>query len=102
MYTVLPTTVPLSYGNRAMGRAFEITVVDGNVSTSGSFQLTNESMSPLFAATAEATEEVIYNANFKAATVTSARGSLQAIPIEDLQLILEKHQVLGWDKSLRP
>ena len=57
--------------------------------------LVNDSMSPLFAATAEATEEAIYNAIFKATTVTSSRGTLQAIPIEDLQGILEKHQVLG-------
>ena len=59
-------------------------------------------MSPLFAATAEATEEAIYNAIFKATTVSSARGTLQAIPIEDLKRILEKHGVLDWDKTQRP
>jgi D-aminopeptidase len=64
--------------------------------------LVNDSMSPLFAATAEATEEAIYNAIFKATTVTSSRGTLEAIPIEDLKRILEKHQVLGWDKTQRP
>lgn len=64
--------------------------------------LGNESMSPLFAAAAEATEEAIYNAIFKATTVTSSRGTLKAIPIEDLERILEKHKVLGWDESLRP
>ncbi len=61
--------------------------------------LVNESMSPLFAATAEATEEAIYNAIFKATTVSSSRGTLEAIPIEELMRILEKHQVLGWDLS---
>ena len=64
--------------------------------------LVNDSMSPLFAATVEATEEAIYNAIFKATTVTSSRGTLEAIPIEDLKRILEKYQVLGWDKSQRP
>ena len=64
--------------------------------------LVNASMSPLFAVTAEATEEAIYNAIFKATTVTSSRGTLKAIPIKDLKRILEKHQVLGWDKSQRP
>jgi D-aminopeptidase len=64
--------------------------------------LANDSMSPLFAATAEATEEAIYNAIFKATTVTSSRGTLEAIPIDELKRILEKHQVLGWDKSQRP
>ncbi len=64
--------------------------------------LDNASMSPLFAATAEATEEAIYNAIFKATTVTSSRGTLEAIPIDELKRILEKYRVLGWDKSLRP
>jgi D-aminopeptidase len=64
--------------------------------------LVNASMSPLFAVTAEATEEAIYNAIFKATTVSSSRGTLKAIPIKDLKRILEKHQVLGWDKSQRP
>ena len=64
--------------------------------------LVNESMSPLFAATAEATEEAIYNAIFKATTVTSSRGTLEAIPVDELMRILEKHQVLDWDKTQRP
>lgn len=64
--------------------------------------LVNASMSPLFAATAEATEEAIYNAILKATTVSSSRGTLEAIPIDDLTRILEKHRALDWDKSLRP
>jgi len=64
--------------------------------------LVNESMSPLFAIAAEATEEAIYNAIFKATTVSSSRGTLTAIPIEDLQRILEKYQVLDWDKTISP
>jgi len=64
--------------------------------------LTNESMSPLFAATAEATEEAIYNAIFKATTVRSSRGTREAIPIDRLMSILEKHGALGWDETLPP
>lgn len=64
--------------------------------------LVNASMSPLFAAAAEATEEAIYNAIFKATTVTSSRGTLKAIPIDDLKRILRKHDVLNWDVSLSP
>ena len=59
--------------------------------------LVNDSMSPLFAATAEATEEAIYNAIFKATTVSSARGELQAIPMDSLIQILERYEVLNWD-----
>lgn len=62
--------------------------------------LVNESMTPLFAATAEATEESIYNAIFKATTVSSSRGELRAIPVEDLMRILEKYQSLNWDQSI--
>ncbi len=64
--------------------------------------LTNSAMSPLFAATAEATEEAIYNAIFKATTISSSRGTREAIPIERLIEILTKHGVLDWNDSLPP
>ena len=64
--------------------------------------LTNEAMSPLFAATAEATEEAVYNAIFKATTVESSRGKLEAIPVDALMRVLEKYNVLGWDRTLAP
>ncbi len=64
--------------------------------------LVNESMSPLFAATVEATEEAIYNAIFKATTVTSARGTLEAIPLEPLLEVLREYRVLDWDRRLPP
>ena len=63
-------------------------------------ELVNASMTPLFAATAEATEEAIYNAIFKATTVTSSRGELQAVPIDELVRILEKHRALNWDETV--
>ncbi len=56
--------------------------------------LVNASMSPLFAAVAETTEEAIYNAIFRATTVTSSRGTLKAIRIEDLERILKKYNAL--------
>lgn len=65
-------------------------------------ELVNTSMSPLFAAAVEATEEAIYNAIFKATTVTSSRGTLEAIPIDKLREILEKYNVLDWDSSISP
>jgi len=42
------------------------------------------------------------NAIFKATTVSSSRGTLEAIPIDELLRILEKHPVLGWNTSQRP
>ena len=65
-----------------------------------SLSLVNASMSPLFAATAEATEEAIYNAIFKATTVESDRGIRKAVPIKDLMRILEKYNALHWDKNI--
>lgn len=64
--------------------------------------LTNEAMSPLFAAAAEATEEAVYNAILKATTVESSRGKLDAIPLDEVKRILAKYNVLNWDKSLSP
>ena len=64
--------------------------------------LVNASMSPLFAATAEATEEAIYNAILKATTVSSSRGTLEAISIKDVERVLKKYNVLNWDESISP
>jgi D-aminopeptidase len=64
--------------------------------------LTNEAMSPLFAATAEATEEAIYNAVLKATTVESSRGRKEAIPLDEVKRILAKYNVLNWDETLSP
>jgi len=65
-------------------------------------ELVNESMSPLFAAAAEATEEAIYNAILKATTVQSSRGRLEAIPLEETIAILKKYNALHWDETLPP
>jgi D-aminopeptidase len=62
--------------------------------------LVNESMTPLFAATAGATEEAIYSAIFKATTISSSRGELRAIPLKDLMSVLEKYQSLNWDQTI--
>ncbi|MFT5935151.1 MAG: D-aminopeptidase, partial [Pseudohongiellaceae bacterium] len=62
--------------------------------------LVNSSLSPLFAATAEATEEAIYNAIFKATTITSERGSLEAVPLDQVMEILEKYRALNWDQTI--
>ncbi len=64
--------------------------------------LVNAAMSPLFAATVEATEEAIYNALFMATAVTSSRGTLQAIPHDEVLRILRKYDSLYWDTHLPP
>ena len=64
--------------------------------------LVNASMSPLFAAAAEATEEAIYNAILKATTVTSSRGVAEAISVEDVTRVLKKYNALNWDEKISP
>jgi len=63
--------------------------------------LVNDSLSPLFAAVTEATVEAVYNAIFKATTVSSARGELKAVPIERVKTILEKYNALHWGTNLK-
>jgi D-aminopeptidase len=56
--------------------------------------LANDSMSPLFLAVIEATEEAIYNSLFRA-TTTSGRGhTVEALPIDRTIDILRKHGAL--------
>jgi D-aminopeptidase len=54
-------------------------------------ELTNDQMSPLFQAVAEATEEAIYNSLLKARTVKGARGTAEALPIDKVKEILRKY-----------
>jgi D-aminopeptidase len=64
--------------------------------------LLNPAMSPLFTAVVEATEEAVYNALFKATTVSGRGNTLEAIPLEKTIAILEKYRVLDWDRTLPP
>jgi D-aminopeptidase len=57
--------------------------------------LGNESMSPLFLAAIEATEEAIYNSLFRASTVTGRDGhTAEALPLGRTLEILRRHGVL--------
>ncbi len=53
--------------------------------------LSNGSVSALFAATVEATEEAIYNSLLKAETVTSNGRTVRALPIEETVEILRRY-----------
>ena len=56
--------------------------------------LSNGSISPIFEATVEATEEAIYNSLFKAITVTSNGRTVEALPIEETTDILRRYGVI--------
>jgi len=53
--------------------------------------LSNDSMSPLFLAVIEATEEAIYNSLFKATTTTGNGHTVDAIPVDRTIEILRRH-----------
>jgi D-aminopeptidase len=55
--------------------------------------LPNDAMSGLFQAVVEATEEAIYNSLFMATTVASRSGTVEAIPLDRVKLILAKYGV---------
>jgi D-aminopeptidase len=51
----------------------------------------NDLMSPLFQATADATEEAIYNSLLRAETVRGYRGVVRALPVDSTVMILKRH-----------
>ena len=59
-------------------------------------ELGNESMSPLFEAVIEATEEAIYNSLFRACTMTGMDGhTVNALPLKETLEILRKYSVVS-------
>ncbi|MEJ7810180.1 MAG: P1 family peptidase [Gemmatimonadaceae bacterium] len=58
-------------------------------------ELANDEMSALFEGVVEATEEAIYNSLFAATSVTSRRGTVDAIPLDRVREVLRKYGVAG-------
>src|SRR4051812_16961767 len=57
--------------------------------------LPNDSMSPLFLACVEATEEAVYNSLLRATTVTGRSGArVEALPIDETIKILKKYKAI--------
>ncbi len=57
--------------------------------------LSNESMSPLFEAVIEATEEAIYNSMFKAHDVSGNGHTVKALPLKETIDLLKKHNAIA-------
>lgn len=53
-------------------------------------ELSNDAMTPLFQAVADATEEAILNSLFQATTVKGHRGTAEALPLEQIRKILPR------------
>jgi D-aminopeptidase len=63
-------------------------------STSRATPLSNESMSPLFQAVVEATEEAIYNSLFQATAVRGPTANGEPLPLDKTREILRRHGIL--------
>ncbi len=57
--------------------------------------LSNDSMSPLFLAVIEATEEAVYNSLFRATTATGRGRRVEALPMDRTLDILRKHGLVS-------
>jgi D-aminopeptidase len=62
------------------------------IARKGNAEVANDDISPLFQATVEATEEAIYNSLFAASTVSSRRGTVEALPIDEVLRIMRSHR----------
>jgi D-aminopeptidase len=62
--------------------------------------LSNDAITPLVQAVAEATEEAVYNSLFRAVSVTGPRGTTDALPIEQTLEVLRKYGVLYLDRGI--
>lgn len=51
-----------------------------------------DSLSPLFQATIEATEEAIYNSLFRAESMSSDVGGIDSLPVSELRSLIERYQ----------
>jgi L-aminopeptidase/D-esterase-like protein len=70
----------------------------GSAATSGRTTLDwlpNDDLNPFFVATVEATEEAIVNALVAAQTMTGARGTVHALPHDQLREILRRYNRLA-------
>lgn len=61
--------------------------------------LLNPAVSPIFAATVEATEEAIYNSLFMATPVTGRGRTIEALPLVETLRILEAYNALRWERE---
>ena len=77
-------------------------VIAFSTDRAGETLVTNDAMSPLFQAVAEATEEAITNSMLRAQTVTGHRGTIEALPLGRVVEILDAYGVRNWDRSLPP
>lgn len=78
----------------AFSTAPDLRIRAGNAQVKPGILLGNESMSPLFEAVIEATEEAIYNSLFKAHDVTGRGHTVNPLPLKETMDVLRKYNVV--------
>lgn len=78
----------------AFSTAAQLRVRFGETAPQTRIVLPTDGVSELFQAALEATEEAVYNSLLKATTVTSRRGSAEAIPIDRVTEVLRRYRVI--------
>lgn len=78
----------------AFSTAPDLRIHAGSAQVKPGMLLGNESMSPLFEAVIEATEEAIYDSLFKAHDVTGRGHTVNALPLKETMDVLRKYNVL--------
>jgi D-aminopeptidase len=78
----------------AFSTASEVRIEAGAKEYRPKMLLGNESMSPLFEAVIEATEEAIYNSLFKAVDTTGRGHTVKALPLEQTIELLRKYNLI--------
>ncbi len=95
VYGLARTGASYSNGSGEFAIAFstspEMRVKHGERGTHSRATLSTESVSPLFQAALEATEEAVYNSLLRATTVTGRGTTSEAIPIEKVKEVLKKY-----------
>jgi D-aminopeptidase len=95
------------FGSNGSGDFFIAFSTAGRIPYSGPLTLktevvSNDSMSRLFLAVVEATEEAVINSMLRATTVVGRDGrTCDAIDIHRLLDVLQQHNALNWDKTIR-
>jgi D-aminopeptidase len=75
----------------AFSTAAEVRTRHGETAARPRVLLPSEAVSPLFQAALEGTEEAVYNSLLRATSVTSARGSAEALPVDRVVEVLRRY-----------
>lgn len=77
----------------AFGTARDLRVQHGDGATRARTLLPSEALSPLFQAALESTEEAVYNSLLAATTMTGNGRTVEAIPLDALTTLLQRHGI---------